>query len=102
MKQWEHQVNFDVPIQMNKQVRAYLVYFSTERKEVTRTSLARSTGYLPMIKEVFDENGLPEDLAYLAMIESGFNCKAYSPAPAGLGYVAVRQGHRPALRSDRR
>src|SRR5208283_5160230 len=34
LKQWEHQVNFDVPIQMNKQVRAYLVYFSTERKEV--------------------------------------------------------------------
>ena len=82
MKQWEHQVNFDVPIQMNKQVRAYLVYFSTERKEVIKNYLARSTRYLPMIKEVFDENGLPEDLAYLAMIESGFNCKAYSPAAA--------------------
>ncbi|MGP8051493.1 MAG: transglycosylase SLT domain-containing protein [Desulfobaccales bacterium] len=82
LKQWEHQVNFDVPIQMNKQVRAYLVYFSTERKEVTKNYLARSTRYLPMIKEVFDENGLPEDLAYLAMIESGFNCKAYSPAAA--------------------
>jgi Transglycosylase SLT domain len=82
LKQWEHQVNFDVPIQMNKQVRAYLVYFSTERKEVIKNYLARSTRYLPMIKEVFDENGLPEDLAYLAMIESGFNCKAYSPAAA--------------------
>jgi membrane-bound lytic murein transglycosylase D len=35
-----------------------------------------------MIKEVFEEYGLPEDLAYLAMIESGFNCKAYSPAAA--------------------
>ncbi len=34
LKNWEHQVKFDVPIQMNKQVRAYLVYFSTERKEV--------------------------------------------------------------------
>ncbi|MGA8571740.1 MAG: transglycosylase SLT domain-containing protein [Desulfobaccales bacterium] len=82
LKQWEHQVNFDVPIQMNKEVRAYLVYFSTERKEVIKNYLARSTRYLPMIKEVFDENGLPEDLAYLAMIESGFNCKAYSPAAA--------------------
>ena len=82
LKDWEHQVNFDVPIQMNKQVRAYLVYFSTERKEVIKNYLARSTRYLPMIKEVFEENGLPEDLAYLAMIESGFNCKAYSPAAA--------------------
>jgi len=82
LKKWEHQVKFDVPIQMNKQVRAYLVYFSTERKGVIRRYLARSTRYLPMIKQVFQEAGLPEDLAYLAMIESGFNNKAYSPAAA--------------------
>jgi membrane-bound lytic murein transglycosylase D len=82
MQNWEHQVKFDVPIQMNKQVRAYLVYFSTERKAVITRYLARSTRYLPMIKEVFQEAGLPEDLAYLAMIESGFNNKAYSPAAA--------------------
>jgi len=82
LKNWEHQVKFDVPIQMNKQVRAYLVYFSTERKEVIQRYLSRSTRYLPMIKEVFQEAGLPEDLAYLAMIESGFNNKAYSPAAA--------------------
>ncbi len=82
LKTWEHQVKFDVPIQMNKQVRAYLVYFSTERKAVITRYLARSSRYLPMIKEVFQEAGLPEDMAYLAMIESGFNNKAYSPAAA--------------------
>ena len=76
LKNWEHQVKFDVPIQMNKQVRAYLVYFSTERKAVITRYLSRSTRYLPMIKEVFQEAGLPEDLAYLAMIESGFDNKA--------------------------
>ena len=82
LQNWEHQVKFDVPIQMNKQVRAYLVYFSTERKAVITRYLARSTRYLPMIKEVFREAGLPEDMAYLAMIESGFNNRAYSPAAA--------------------
>lgn len=82
LKNWEHQVKFDVPIQMNKQVRAYLVYFSTERKGVIRNYLARSSRYIPMIKGVFEEYGLPEDLAYLAMIESGFNNKATSPAAA--------------------
>ncbi|MBM4302553.1 MAG: hypothetical protein FJ121_13705 [Deltaproteobacteria bacterium] len=82
LKNWEHQVKFDVPIQMNKQVRAYLVYFSTERKAVITRYLSRSTRYLPMIKEIFQEAGLPEDLAYLAMIESGFSAKAYSPAAA--------------------
>ncbi len=90
LKQWEHQVKFDVPIQMNKQVRAYLVYFSTERKEIIRRYLSRSTRYLPMIKEVFQEYGLPEDLAYLAMIESGFNSKAYSPANASGMWQFIR------------
>jgi len=45
---------------MNKQVRAYLVYFSTERKAVITRYLSRSTRYLPMIKEVFQEAGLPK------------------------------------------
>jgi len=82
LKKWDHQVKFDVPVQMNRQVRAYLVYFSTERKEIFRLYLSRSTRYLPMIKEVFQEYGLPEDLAYLAMIESGFSPRAYSQAHA--------------------
>ncbi|MFA4903339.1 MAG: transglycosylase SLT domain-containing protein [Desulfobaccales bacterium] len=82
LKKWEHQSSFDFPIQMNKQVKAYVVYFSTERKGFTRRSLTRSSRYLPMIKEVFREYGLPEDLAYLAMVESGFNPKANSPAGA--------------------
>lgn len=82
LKKWDHQVKFDVPVQMNRQVRAYLVYFSTERKEIIRRYLSRSTRYLPMIKEIFQEYGLPEDLAYLAMIESGFNNTAYSHASA--------------------
>lgn len=82
LKKWELQTKFDIPIQINKQVRNYIAYFCTERKEVFRRYLARSTRYLPMIKKVFAEYGLPEDLAYLAMIESGFNNRAYSPAHA--------------------
>lgn len=82
LKQLDQQLKFDVPIQINRQVRAYLVYFSTERKEIFNRYLSRSTRYLPMIKEIFMEQGLPEDLAYLAMIESGFNPHAYSRASA--------------------
>lgn len=82
LKKWDQVLKFDVPIAMNKQVKAYLVYFSTERKEVIRRYLSRSTRYLPMIREIFQEHGLPEDLAYLAMIESGFNPHAYSHAHA--------------------
>jgi hypothetical protein len=82
LKKWEHQSKFNMPIQMNKQVRAYLTYFSTQRKKIIECQLARSSRYLPMIKAVFQEYGLPEDLAYLAMIESGFNPNARSSAGA--------------------
>jgi len=82
LKKWDQALKIDVPIAMNKQVKAYLVYFTTDRKNTIRKYLSRSTRYLPMIREVFQEHGLPEDLAYLAMIESGFNPYAYSHAHA--------------------
>jgi membrane-bound lytic murein transglycosylase D len=101
LKKWDHQVKFDVPIHTNRQVRAYLVYFSTERKEVIRRYLSRSTRYLPMIKAVFHEYGLPEDLAYLAMIESGFNPNAYSHAHAcGMWQFIKGTGARYGLSMD--
>jgi hypothetical protein len=83
LKKWDQALKIDMPVATNKQVKAYLVYFSTERKGVISKYLSRSTRYLPMIREVFQEYGLPEDLAYLAMIESGFNPYAYSHAHAG-------------------
>jgi len=82
LKKGDFKLKFDVPIEMNKQVRAYLVYFTTDRKDTIRRYLSRSTRYLPMIRDIFQEHGLPEDLAYLAMIESGFNPHAYSHAHA--------------------
>jgi hypothetical protein len=82
MKKWEMQKTFDMPIQVNKEVRNYIYYFSTDRKGVFSRYLSRSSRYLPMIKKVFAEYGLPEDLAYLAMIESGYSNKARSSANA--------------------
>jgi hypothetical protein len=51
------------------------------RREM-RLWMERSGRYLPMIQEELRQRGMPEDLAYLAMIESGFTPKAYSPAHA--------------------
>ncbi len=82
IKKWELQKTFDMPIQVNKEVRNYIYYFSTDRKQIFSRYLSRSTRYLPMIKKVFAEYGLPEDLAYLAMIESGYSNKARSSANA--------------------
>ena len=60
MKKWEMQKTFDMPIQVNKEVRNYIYYFSTDKKDIFGRYLSRSSRYLPMIKKVFAEYGLPE------------------------------------------
>jgi membrane-bound lytic murein transglycosylase D len=76
------EVSIDLPITINDRVEYFLNYFQTEKRRVFRNWLARSTRYVPRMREILRENGLPEDLVYLAMIESGFNVGAYSPAQA--------------------
>ncbi|MHB1286854.1 MAG: lytic transglycosylase domain-containing protein [Leptospirales bacterium] len=56
----------------------YGTYFQTASKKHFAVWLSRSTQYLPFIKSVFREEGLPEDLSYLSLIESGFSPRAYS------------------------
>ena len=72
----------DVPIDLTPEVFAYIQYFGTEGSDFFGRWLSRSTAYLPMIQTVFRDRGLPEDLAYKAMIESGFNPRAVSRASA--------------------
>lgn len=76
------QAEFDIPIEITPSVEKHLVYFQTRGRKWYATWLARSTRYLPMMREIFKENGLPEDLTYLAMIESGFSTRATSRAKA--------------------
>jgi membrane-bound lytic murein transglycosylase D len=74
--------DFDIPIVFNDAVKYFIQYFTTEKRKVFANWLKRARYYVPVIKEILREKGLPEDLVYLAMIESGFNPKAYSPASA--------------------
>jgi membrane-bound lytic murein transglycosylase D len=72
----------DFPIVLNNQVQAYLDLFQNQQKKSFSIWLSRSGKYLPMMQKELKDAGLPEDLAYLAMIESGYNQKAYSKANA--------------------
>jgi membrane-bound lytic murein transglycosylase D len=73
---------YDVPIVVNESVEGYLNYFQTQLRDRFTLWLARSGRYLPMMRETFKRHGLPEDLVYVALIESGFNPYAYSRARA--------------------
>jgi membrane-bound lytic murein transglycosylase D len=73
---------YDFPLKMNDQVEYYLDFFTNRHRKTFARWLARSSRYLPMIREEFAKAGLPQDLAYLPMIESGFNTTVSSRASA--------------------
>ena len=72
----------DVPIEYNERVKKAIYFFQTNRRKEMVKWLGRSGKYISLMQEIFDEEGLPHDLVYLSMIESGFNPKAYSRAHA--------------------
>jgi membrane-bound lytic murein transglycosylase D len=71
------------PVVKNDSVRRFIEIFQSEgKRQVVGRWLDRSSRYLEMIRSVFRQKGLPEELAYTAMIESGFNPVAVSRAGA--------------------
>lgn len=90
-RQWEkeyfyeesdHGPSYDVPVVVNEEVEKFIRYFQSRGRGFFARWLERSSGYLPMVKGLLKKSGLPEDLAYLALIESGFNPVAKSRAKA--------------------
>jgi membrane-bound lytic murein transglycosylase D len=73
---------FDIPISYNREVRKWISFFQTKGRKWFATWLARSHNVLPQIQTTFQREGLPRDLAYMAMIESGFSSHAVSGASA--------------------
>jgi len=74
--------NTDVPLVQNRQVSRHLVYYTIRRPEVMDRWLERSEKYFPMMREIFREEGVPQELIHLSMIESGMVPTARSWAAA--------------------
>jgi membrane-bound lytic murein transglycosylase D len=73
---------YDIPMDLNTKVLDYVEIFQTTRRRSFEAGLARSRKFEAIMKPIFAELGIPTDLYYLALIESGFNPKAYSSAKA--------------------
>ncbi len=71
-----------MPLTLNKKVRLAMKYFQTKGRRVFTKWLERSGKYEGLIRDVLREKNLPEELTYLAMIESGFNPRSRSYARA--------------------
>lgn len=80
--QYQKNLSHIFPMIINKEIIHYIHFYQTSGRKFFKYALSRSERYIPMIKKVFKKLGLPNDLAYLAMIESGFSPTAYSYAGA--------------------
>jgi peptidoglycan lytic transglycosylase D len=72
----------DLPLMINDYVAGYINYFSTRGRGVFERALVRSGRYRDMIQRIFQQEGIPQDLIYLAQAESGFHPLALSRARA--------------------
>jgi membrane-bound lytic murein transglycosylase D len=81
----------DVPMEYRYMVVKWLDYYQGRGRSYMERYLERSTRYLPLLKETLKTNGLPEDLVYIPLIESGFSPKARSRAGA-VGYWQFIRG----------
>ncbi|MCP4583943.1 MAG: LysM peptidoglycan-binding domain-containing protein [candidate division Zixibacteria bacterium] len=75
-------VTYDVPIYLNTKVENSLAYLQTVAHNTFETYLGRSGKYIPLMEKILEEEGVPHDIVYLPLIESGFNPHAYSWARA--------------------
>ena len=87
----ENQELETIPIEINEKVEMWIRYFQGRGRPHMERYLARSTRYEALMKKVLRDNKLPEDLFYIALIESGFSSSARSHASA-VGYWQFIRG----------
>ena len=89
------------PVALNPQVRYFLDRFTGERRDVVSLWVGRAGRYLGMIRDILRRRGMPEELAYTAMIESGYNPLAVSRVGAkGMWQFMASTARRYGLRVD--
>jgi len=93
-------VSHDLPLTVNDEVVSFLNFFQTPRgRGIVETGLRRSGRYREMISRVLREEGLPQDLIYLAQAESAFQPLALSRAGArGIWQFVAYRGKEYGLR----
>jgi membrane-bound lytic murein transglycosylase D len=82
-----------LPLQENDAVLSYVHYFSTDRgRKVLINGLRRSGRYRPLVQRILDDEGVPQELIYLAQVESGFlpRARSYKQAVGMWQFVQFR------------
>lgn len=91
----------DLPIEMNDQVVSAINLYSGRFKNWFARALSRGLPHLPRIRQILAEAGIPQDLAYVPIVESAFNPVALSRAKAkGLWQFIPSTGKQYGLKQD--
>ena len=91
-----------IPLELNAEVERWIEVFTGKHHDMFQRYLNRGERYKKMIVTTLRDQGVPTELYYLAMIESGFNPSAYSHAHAmGVWQFIKGTGTRYGLRVDR-
>jgi len=78
-----------LPLTVNDEVLSFLNFFQTPRgRAIVETGLRRAGRYREMISRVLQEEGMPQDLIYLAQAESAFQPLS-AVARGGAGHLAI-------------
>ncbi len=100
-KRFENTQVLGLTMHDDPRVRAYLDFFDGNGKPTLAKWISRKSRFAPLILKTLREEGLPEDLIYVAMIESGYSPWAKSPAGAvGLWQFISSTGRGMGLRID--
>jgi membrane-bound lytic murein transglycosylase D len=75
-------VPLQIPIEINRKVAQWIKFFTVRERELTQRYLQRGEALRPHIEQILKENEVPQELYFLAMIESGFVAHAKSRAKA--------------------
>lgn len=74
--------SLNIQIPEDNDIEYFISYYATTKKYFTENAFKRANYFMPMVKRIFAKEGLPEELAYLGIVESGFNPFATSPSNA--------------------
>ena len=91
----------DLPIELNDQVLGAIDLYSGKFRKWFSSALSRGIPHLPRIREILAAAGIPQDLAYVPIVESAFNPSALSRAKArGLWQFIPSTGKQYGLKQD--
>ncbi len=90
-----------IPLNFNSKVKSFIDYFTVRDRNYTRAMLRKQAHYFPIFERKLKEHGLPDELKYLAIVESGLNPKAVSRVGAtGLWQFMPATGREFKLHQD--